>query len=348
MVFRREDETLEAAAEAVFESARQAQKQPSRKHHLIPASYLKRWAVNGQVRVTETDSHRSYLVSPEKAARETDFYSLASENLDSNELPPLLVETILSRVEGAAKGIIDRLIVLGINTLSFDDALTFALFLAFEVTRGRAFRHKLMAVSNSGMLRMWENIADEGIAAHLKAQGVDSGPEAVARIRSALDHWKAGNLTFGPEMAAQVAMVTESAEVFRMNFLALRWRIFTSQLPLITCDEPVVLIPRPRGSRKEEPGLASAAATIFPLDPHHLLVMFHPYLDLDELALMPELLPTESDEINFEIAAHSNRWLFEQPPNQCTATIHVPPHPQSRSLMEDIEVANDPEGQYLR
>ena len=73
MVFRAPDETSEEAVAALFESARNSEKSAPRKHHLVPASYLRRWAVHDQIRVTETDSRHSYTPSPEKAARETDF-----------------------------------------------------------------------------------------------------------------------------------------------------------------------------------------------------------------------------------------------------------------------------------
>ena len=53
MAFRRPDETRDDAVAEMFERARNSKKGSSpRKHHLVPASYLERWAPSGQVRVT--------------------------------------------------------------------------------------------------------------------------------------------------------------------------------------------------------------------------------------------------------------------------------------------------------
>ena len=44
-----------------------------RKHHLVPASYLRRWQGSARtIRMTETTSRRSVLVSPQKALKQTD------------------------------------------------------------------------------------------------------------------------------------------------------------------------------------------------------------------------------------------------------------------------------------
>ncbi|MCL6092127.1 MAG: DUF4238 domain-containing protein [Actinobacteria bacterium] len=169
----------------MFERAWRNEESAPRKHHVVPASYLTRWQRDGQIRVTETDTKRTYTTSAEKAARVTDFYSLASEDLDRHEIPPLLIETILSQIEGSAKPIIDALLQRGPTALSDLEAIAFAQFLAFQVTRGRAFRSQIMAMANTGMLKMWEGISDDGIAARLRDQGVedssDLDPQVTAR-----------------------------------------------------------------------------------------------------------------------------------------------------------------------
>lgn len=316
----------------MFERARNNEKSAARKHHLIPASYLSRWERDGRIRVTETDSKRTYTPSPEKAARETDFYSLASEDLDSDKIPPLLMESILSQIEGSAKPIIDLLLDSGPAALGPLDALGFAQFFAFQVTRGRAFRAQIMAMENAGMLKLWEGISDEGIASRLRGQGGDHSPPAVAGIREILDEWKDGKWTMAPQPAALVGYAASAAEPLAMTFLARLWRIYESVMPMITCDEPVVPVPLPSANRREYAGLATAGVVLFPLDPHHLLAMFHPYLALDELALFPELCPSEADKINHELAASSDRWLFELPNHTRGLTLTVPPRPRALRL----------------
>jgi hypothetical protein len=119
-------------------------------------------------------------------------------------------------------------------------------------------------------------------------------------------------------------------------------------MPMITCDEPVVPVPGPRGKRREYAGLATAGVVIFPLDPHHLLAMFHPGLTLDEVALHPDLCPSEADEINVELAAHSDRWLFELPNHSRGLGLTVPRHATERVVLEPINVVNRPEKELFR
>jgi hypothetical protein len=81
------------------------------------------------------------------------------------------METILSQIEGSAKPTIDLLLDSGPTALSPLDALGFAQFLAFQVTRGRACRPQIVTMANAGMLKLWERISDKGIATRLKQQG---------------------------------------------------------------------------------------------------------------------------------------------------------------------------------
>lgn len=78
-----------------------------RKHHLVPASYLKRWAEGGKIRVSDVNAGRTYITAPEKAARETDYYRVQSEDIDPEFLPPLFLETFLSHIEDLGKQAID-------------------------------------------------------------------------------------------------------------------------------------------------------------------------------------------------------------------------------------------------
>lgn len=334
MAFRRPDETLEEAVAAMFERARRNEEEAApRKHHLVPASYLARWAPTGQLRVTVTDTKRTYTGSPGTVGRVTDFYSLASEDLDAGAVPPLLIETILSQIETAAKPLVDLLIEDGPGALTPLSALAFGQFLAFQVTRGRSFREQLMAIANAGQLLMWEGITDEGIAARLKENSQDDSPEAVAGIREWFDAWQRGEYRVGPQPAAQVWHAAAAAEPLALNLVGRQWRVYHSVLPLITCDEPVVPVHGPHQNRREVPGLATAGVVLLPLNPHRLLAMFHPYLRLDTVALEQELLPSEASELNVEIAANSDRWIFELVRGTQGRSILVPPHAPARAVV---------------
>ena len=212
MVFRHPDKSLDAAVAALFESAKKSEQAAPRKHHLIPASYLVRWEVASKLRVTETSTTTTYLNSADNAARETDFYRMESDDLDSDEIPPLLFETILSRLEGAAPAVIDLLIEGGPTALGHLDALAFAQFLAFQFVRGRARRQEIMDIANNGMLLMWGSITDEGIVQRLRDQGDDPTPAAIADIRKWITDLKAGKIRVGLQQAALIGYAAMAAE----------------------------------------------------------------------------------------------------------------------------------------
>ena len=60
----------------LLERARRFALQAPRKHHVVPASYLTRWARKGAIRVTDLQTRKAYSSSPEKVARRTDYYRL--------------------------------------------------------------------------------------------------------------------------------------------------------------------------------------------------------------------------------------------------------------------------------
>ncbi|WP_196804089.1 DUF4238 domain-containing protein [Marmoricola sp. URHB0036] len=70
----------------LFERARKIEaNRGGRKQHLVPASYLHRWTEDGQVRVTDVESRRSYCARPETVGREADFYRLEADGLEPDE-----------------------------------------------------------------------------------------------------------------------------------------------------------------------------------------------------------------------------------------------------------------------
>lgn len=92
VVFPPPGQTAEQGANALLEAARKNAK--ARGNHLVASSYLERWAVGGKIRITETDTDKSYCQAPDAAAKEKDFYSLKADELDPDVVPPALIETM--------------------------------------------------------------------------------------------------------------------------------------------------------------------------------------------------------------------------------------------------------------
>ena len=344
----KQNRDVDAAVAALIESAKRNAQSAPRKHHLIPASYLVRWSLETFLRVTETASLHTYTVRPEQAARETDFYSLAPDGIDPVELPPLLLETVLSRVEADGKQCIDILLEGGPRGLSPEDALHMATYIGFQLTRGRAFRLQMESATNQALLLMNRAISDPRIAQVLIEHGQDATSEAIGSTRQALTKWQAGDFRVGPEQAQSAGMAAAMACEHAFWLLAWPWRVYESLMPLITCDDPVVGVTGPSMDSRRQPGVATAGVILFPLDPHHRLAIFYPGLPMDDVALHPELLPSEASEVNLSLAANADRWVFDRPNLKRTTAISVPPWPPDRTSMEQITMVNDPEGEYHR
>jgi hypothetical protein len=139
--------TDEQKVAQIFEGARKIEAaHGGRKHHIVPASYLRRWAEDDRVRVTEVETRHSYCAKPDNVGLETDFYRLEADGLEPDEVPPLALEVLLSEIEGLAKLGIDELLADG--QPSVEHGMYFAWFIALQATRGRAYRATLRAQAN--------------------------------------------------------------------------------------------------------------------------------------------------------------------------------------------------------
>jgi Protein of unknown function (DUF4238) len=326
----------------LVEAARRNEQSAPRKHHLVPASYLRRWAENDVIRVTDINAKRTYVTSPEKAARETDFYRLEAAELDPDELPPLLFETLLATVEGWGNSAIDHLLSLP----QYPDpqaAANLASFLGFQFTRGVSHRESILHMANEGFKLRYRGVSDDWIRHELRRRtGTEPTNELVASSRQLLDEIQDGTVHVGPQVAALVGLAGESAITVGGHFLNRAWVVCRTGSRLVTCDEPVVLIGGPRSRRSERAGIATAGVIVFPLDPAHLLAMFRAdiafRLGLDGWRngqlYSDDLDYVEVAELCREVVGNANRWAFEQPSKQRALGFPIPPAPEPTSLEE--------------
>ncbi len=288
--------------------------------------------------MTEIDQRRSYITTPEKAARQTDFYSLSDKNLHAADVPPLLVETIRSEVEGSAADIVDRLIEDGIDTLTDERRLHFATFLAFQFARGRAERDQIQEMVNATSRLMFEGYTDEDIRSHLVRNGAQPSAVDIERTRRFLADLQSGGVRVGSPPAQAVALALSSVEQAVEVFYNREWLIFRAPPILITCDEPIIVMGGPGLPRGERAGLATAGIVSFPLSPSRLLVTLRPgeiirgMLDLDHI---------EVTDINREVLASAHRYAFERPNRHVTERLRVPPAPDAALITERINAMVD-------
>lgn len=344
MAKRKQGKRHPPGLEKLLDQARRNEQQPSRKHHVVPKSYLERWEVRGVLRATAVTSRESHRISARKIARETDFYRIESEDIDAEKIPPLLFETLLGEIEGHAVEAIDVLLEHGFDGFERDPSLGgwLTLFMAFQLTRGNRYRQEHRAVVNAGMLEIYGHVTDEGIAARIEESGEEPTPEKVAEHRAFIEGWKRGEYFVAPQDAELIGTGASVAGEIAPMIGQRQWLLYRAPVDLITCDEPVVAVGGPEISRRTLGGIGTAGVLLFPLDPRTLLAMFHPWVELSDVSELLALTYEEVGEINLEIATSGHRWLIERPHTTQTRVIPLP-IPRTAFALEEL-----PTGDPLR
>ncbi len=328
-----------------MERARKAERASTpRKHHIVPESYLRRWAENGQIRVTEIDGCRTYLTSSKRAAKITDYYRVESDDIDPELVPPLLFEVFFSDVERAGKESIDVLLGLSGATLDADSRSSLARYIALQCTRGQSYRSQSRKLANDIFRLQYDGMTEDGIRALLSRRGMEWDEDVVREIRQQVEEVENGTLFVSPQDAAVVGEAVRSAEWMAEYLYVRDWVVYRTPPVLLTCDEPVILIGGPGQPRAERPGVATAGVVIFPLAPDAVLVMFR--RDLAPSGAH-ELDHAETAEVNLEILANSSRWAFERPSRNMARHRRVP-QVAAPTEIERIGLEPDTDNELIR
>ncbi len=315
----------EVALRELVEEARRSGESRSapRRHHLVPVFYLKQWADDGKIRMTDIDKGKSWITSPKRAASETDYYRIESPDLDPEGVPPLLFEVVLSKIERWGADFIASVIDDPVTPLHDDETrVLFSHYMALQYVRGRNYRNFARA-SMADMFKLtYEDITDEGIRQELRERGLDPNPENMALFRSFVDQLNRGDVTVGPQQASVIGMSAQVAEEVGWDLFARGWHVYQVPEILLTCDEPVIPIAGPPHPRTERGGVGNAAVVIFPLTPGLLLAMF----DGVNAAPAPpyELGYRDVAQLNREIAAASSTYSFERPARNLASGFKLP------------------------
>lgn len=353
---RKQDPAEHPAVIRLIEHARRVAESGSapRKHHIVPRSYLDRWAEDGLIRVTDVGQARDYKSTPANAARETDFYRLASEDLDPETLPPLLFEVLLSQVEGWGVEGINHLLQMPQEP---DPQILahFTWFLGMTMTRGNSTRSRLRKMSEEVMRLQYGGMTRLGASAMLRASGIEPTDAAVEDAITLVEEIRKGRVVISLQDAALIGIAAQNSYRMGQELLRRKWTIFQTPQVLVTCDEPVVVIGGPGHPRNERAGLESAGAVVFPLTPGMALVMFHSDRAA-ELGVSGEQLPigeldhAEVIELNREIAMSCHRWIFERPGKRIGARLKVPPDPGTVVVEKrpDLQAIDRPDGEVIR
>jgi hypothetical protein len=327
------------ALEALLEEARLSGESQSaqRRHHLVPAFYLRRWADEGKLRVTNVNARKSWITTPRRAATETDYYRIESPEIDPVEIPPLLFETALGKVEEWGADFIDAAIADRHAVLRDDEQrMLFSTYLAFQFVRGRNFREFYQAAMNDHFKLTYGGMTDAGIRRFLRDRGREPTEAAIAEMRAVLDQINSGAATVGPQKADVIGTSGQMVEEVAGRLFARQWRIYSLPPILVTSDEPVVPIPGPPHPRSERGGVADAGVVVFPLTPGLLLAAFDGVTawagSYDQLSRVDII------DLNREIAATASIYAFERPGRAVVNAFKLPPRPAAVAMSDPMPV----------
>ncbi|HST34942.1 MAG TPA: DUF4238 domain-containing protein [Solirubrobacteraceae bacterium] len=268
-----------------------------RKHHTVTAGYLRRFALNKRI-----DIHRGSATT-RKGARGVAF------QLDYWGSPDVAakMEAWLGKEEDRALDVLSDLGSLW--PLRGDDRGALGIFMAIHVVRTPAY---------GGLIRQMGARADEEILTE-NATELGLSPEEVEVY---------AELLRGDDIHAHT--LTRQARYIGSYLASMHWSLVEFEEPLITSDQPVVLLPPipvpiTPASAQFPTGLAATFEGRFTLDPHHALVM-----SWDENPTEPTVQGTyaQARSINVALKAQAVSEWYSQPGT--APPFLVPPHLQER------------------
>jgi hypothetical protein len=324
-VKRRRKPEMDPMVRAIFDaaSAMTASGQEPRRHHVVPRFYLDRWAEGDRVQVTELDTKTTYEVDPKNALIETDYYRVPPGTVVGSE-SPVIWEAWLSKIEGDAKQVFDKLDAEGYLALDPEDLGRLVSFVAVQATRSRSYRYQMRWMSSVGMYRQYELDRPGAIEASLRRSGEDPTPERVAEVEAQwqtfLDNpWL---MTLPPGLEMQMA---QDAALRLADLLAERWCVvYDVEGKLITSDEPVVNLWEDMASdHVQDGGYHGTPIIVFPLGPHQVLAMFRNNMPVQR-PLDEPLDWRDTLDLNQCIAGNAHRHIVSQPSNRAASKIYVP------------------------
>ena len=241
----------------------------SKRHHTVPAFYLKRFAdSSGRIERIESLSATPLLLSVRNASVETDYYTVITDGEPSDVIGRKLAE-----IEGLASEAFRHLDE-GLPP-SPDDVAGLCNFLALQLTRVRSFRDSIDRFSTDVMRRIMALEASRGPerVAHVieEATGEKASEGDVAE---AMEWMTTGGFDLELHPNAAILSMLQAASPLVDMFAQMRWTVARFEEPvLLTSDNPVTLWAENPG-RFGAVGVATADEIALPTSPTTAVVIY--------------------------------------------------------------------------
>ena len=337
-------DSLRARIERVAEIATNLTNDPNapKYHHVVPQSYIRRWTPGGKgaVRSVRIDDGRGKLVGPRKVGGVEQFYRLEADDIDQTSTPPLVVEVLLEVFDKLAKVRIDELLAAEPGPVTdVEMKRDLAMVVAAQMSRGQSFRQEQPDLLEYGSRQ--DPIEHSKVAARiwLLSTGQSLDDETIEVAAAQMREKDRRSLISQDHKPQAIQLMMQNFTKLIVPLITRNWAVYCTQTPLLTSDDPVVVIGGPSTDRRVKPGNASAAVWIYPIDRHRLLAFFRPGISPQ----LPFVLDAvETYEINQEIVAAAYEKIFEHPDDDIASTITVPPWPVVPRAETVVELSRRP------
>ncbi len=320
MSFR--DPALRAEILRLFDLARRNSSDPAKRHHVVPQSYLVRWHWRGKLRAVDVNQRTTFPNIAKNVGFHDRFYDMGSEDLDPISVPPMLMETLFGQVEGWAVPVIDKMIDGGAGVLEMEERNSFATYMALQYTRGLRTRR---FIEQTAQFYVQETMGSAGEPYVREVLGPDADQAEVEAGLRTLQELREGRIFVQPQRAQSVWMAASGAERVAEVLAGRRWMVYESDLPFITCDEPVVVIPSPAIDARQTWGVATSGLVVFPLNPRFVLALLSHDLAGRARSNEQYLSAAETTQINTWIAGNAHRWAYSRGDSTDMSVPLVPP-----------------------
>lgn len=285
----------------------------AKRHHVVPRFYLARWAdEKGRIRVIEPAQNRDFLTTTTNVAVHTEFYTIDTEEGPSDE-----VETLISKIEGLAAPIIER-IDAGQWPLDADDRGVMANFLSVQLARQPGLRGGLetgLETMIKMSAQMQATIPEFLKRAAADVFGTNATPDQVAEVKEALLE------DFRVKMPRNWWMESflDGAAHFVQPIYDMAWTLIDSvEAEFLTSDQPMAHWRLPDDESGRPVGLLNAQYTTLPLSPRLLLRLGFTFTEQGRLLAQPGdkamgIEPPGTAIINGRTVGNAYRSIFLRP-----------------------------------
>lgn len=292
----------------------------ARRHHTVPAFYLRGFAEGDQISTIRLPGVHRFVQSVGDASVAKDFYTV-----DGHENGSDVIEKALSEVEGAAAAVL-RSVDAGRWPLAEEDRATLGYFMALQAVRVPQQRRTLDNVA-AQMVRLQIGAGGkEALRRRLEQQGGAVTDELLEDI------WEQSTRPEGPPIKRprieHIQQMLELSQELLKYLVGRPWSLIEfDRRSLITSDAPVSLIPSPGSQPWEGVGYATAWGITFPLSRKLGLIMSNPEAFIEKRIPVEHVHRGEADSMlvgttqyekffNEHTVRNASEWLFHHPEDE--------------------------------